>query len=201
MSQITRIKEVSAQLLTFAEIISPPPLFLFFFFSQVQLRKEYMKSTRAELQQNRKATVLPHHLKYRHKKCTMRWSNIKILPLPWELQKLGSCRARMSNFGRPLQWKIHLVKWMETAWARVPIPACYVVRLKTASCRGIWITEHKTTSNRKLRTHMCLTLALLPVSCSQTNKNISVAGKDEQAWLPSHGLNYFRGQKRQLDCW
>lgn len=45
---------------------------------------------------------------------------------------------------------------------------------------------------------MCLPTALLPVSCSPTNKNISVAGKDEQAWLPSHGLNYSRGRK---DSW
>lgn len=37
-----------------------------------------MDSTRAELQLNREATVLLHHLKHRHKTCTVRWSNIKI---------------------------------------------------------------------------------------------------------------------------
>lgn len=120
VSQTTQIKEVTTQPLIFDKIIFSF-LSFFFFFSQVRLREEYMKSTRAEPQQNRKATVLPHHLKHRHKKCTMRKNNVKILPclpLQWELRKLGSCRERMSNYKRLLQYKIHLVKWRETAWVK-----------------------------------------------------------------------------------
>lgn len=57
-----------------------------------------MNSTRAELQLNREATVLLHHLKHRHKNCTVRWSNIKIYPSVEGTPKAGELQGEDVQF-------------------------------------------------------------------------------------------------------
>lgn len=78
----------------------------------------------------------------------------------------------------------------------VPIPTFSVVGFSLQTAVGNM--DHQTQNHKQQKARNTYVLAHSTVSCSPTNKNISVAGKDEQAWLPSHGPNYSRGRK---DSW